>query len=346
METRGKRPWNGPFHLLGRRWAQAEEGAVAARVSGGAALLGMLAGRGAGAGASAERRAQGFDDARSAAALASLNRLAGLPRPHTEWRWFALARLLEREGGREELWQLERLAASMALRGCTKYERVRRLARALEACGEECAAPLHWGGTRGARGAAGAAGGEAPAGAAVDALALTAGERAATLEALDRGVYDVAHGGSALCRAVLLRAEDFWAAREGSLPGGAPPGPGPGPGLGGGGRGLTVEHVLPKLVERGSPWETAFSPAERAALTHRLGNLALVPGAQNREAARLGFRYKKKLFLGAGAPGAAGPGALRLTAGLGEFREWDARAVRARQADILELLGWGWDLRG
>jgi len=173
-------------------------------------------------------------------------------------------------------------------------------------------------------------------------LELTPGERAATLEALDRGVYDVAHGGSALCRAVLLRAEDFWAAREGGHAGEEP-----GPGLEGGGDDLTVEHVLPKLIERGSPWEAAFSPAERAALTHRLGNLALVPGAQNREAARLGFRYKKKLFLGGGGgeQGKPGPGTLRLTASLGEFREWDAQAVQARQAGILELLSWGWDLR-
>ena len=244
----------------------------------------------------------------------------------------------------------------MALRGCTKYERVRRLARALEACGGECAAPLHWGGAGGHPGVSGGAGGAAGGagararqfrGSAADALDLTPGERAATLEALDRGVYDVAHGGSALCRAVLLRAEDFWAAREGGHTG-VEPEPGPGPeGRRAGGCGLTVEHVLPKLVERGSPWEAAFSPAERAALTHRLGNLALVPGAQNREAARLGFRYKKKLFLGdgAGERGKASPGTLRLTASLGEFREWDAQAVQARQAGILELLSWGWDLR-
>lgn len=290
----------------------------------------------------------GLNDARTGAALASLNRLACLPRPHTEWRWFAMARLLVREGrvgvgggaAERELWQLERLAASMALRGCTKYERVRRLAQALEACGEECAVPLHWGvqghppeGGEAARGERSArrevSGVEAPRPA--SPLALTAEEKAETLEALDRGVYDGAHGGNALCRAVLLRAEDFWAAREGL----------PRPPLG---DGLTVEHVLPKLVEHGSPWETTFSPTERNALTHCLGNLALVPRAQNREAARLGFRYKKKLFLP--PPGAAGGDGetLRLTASLGEFDVWDAQAVGKRQAHILELLCWGWAL--
>ena len=369
VETRGRRPWNGAFHLLGHRWATVDAAAVANRVAGGAALLEAL---------SSDKGSPTIPvrpgGARSRAALASLNRLAGLPRPHTEWRWFALARLLAADGGaagtrddalvERELCELERLAASMALRGCTKYERVRRLAQALEACGEGCAPPLHWGeGVVGGCGGSGSGplGGEnrPPPAAASSPLALTALEREETLMALNRGVYDVAHGGNALCKALLLRAEDFAAAREGRLAEVAQ------------GDGLTVEHILPKFVERGSPWEVAFSPAEREILTHRLGNLALVSPAQNREAARLGFRYKKRLFLDSGGTG-AGDGAeagaeskvwgrdresprpgrpvwqgpLPLTAGLGEFREWDARAVEMRQARILELLSWGWALPG
>jgi hypothetical protein len=97
---------------------------------------------------------------------------------------------------------------------------------------------------------------------------------------------------------------------------------------------MTVEHVLPKKLGQGSPWRAWFAdPAEREQCTDSLGNLVLVTKDQNDRASNLGFARKLDVYFN--SPGEPTPAINR---DLRARTEWSARDIRAREADLFQLI--------
>ncbi len=60
---------------------------------------------------------------------------------------------------------------------------------------------------------------------------------------------------------------------------------------------LTVEHILPQNVKRGSGWERDFpDEVQRGEWVHRLGNLMLLSGKKNAGASDKDFEHKKTTY--------------------------------------------------
>jgi hypothetical protein len=103
---------------------------------------------------------------------------------------------------------------------------------------------------------------------------------------------------------------------------------------------ITVEHVLPQTPEPGSMWEAWFpSPADRDAVVHRLGNLALLTRKKNSSARNFDFDKKKTSYF---AKGSVSPFTIT-TQVLGE-KEWLPAVVQKRQVALLDKLKTVWQL--
>jgi hypothetical protein len=102
---------------------------------------------------------------------------------------------------------------------------------------------------------------------------------------------------------------------------------------------LTVEHVLPRKHGEKSQWRSWFpDPDERNECTESLGNLVLVTKAQNDKASNLDFARKREIYFG--TPGAPIPA---LNEPVRQHREWRARQIREREAELIGHLDalWG-----
>lgn len=103
---------------------------------------------------------------------------------------------------------------------------------------------------------------------------------------------------------------------------------------------ITVEHVLPQSPEAESQWETWFpDPNLRAAVVHRLGNLALLTRKKNSSARNFEFEKKKTSYF---AKGGVSPFAI--TTQVLKEKEWTPAIVEARQTELLNKLKAVWRL--
>ena len=106
---------------------------------------------------------------------------------------------------------------------------------------------------------------------------------------------------------------------------------------------MTVEHVLPKKFGAKSQWRSWHpDPADRERCTESLGNLVLVTKDQNDRAGNHEFARKLEVYFNTrGAP------AVALNEDLRDRTEWKAREIRAREAELLQLIEelWQFDLQ-
>jgi hypothetical protein len=97
---------------------------------------------------------------------------------------------------------------------------------------------------------------------------------------------------------------------------------------------MTVEHVLPKKLGKDSQWRRWHpDAADRELCTDSLGNLVLVTKEQNDKAANRELPRKLDVYFNtSGAP------AVALNEGLRGRTEWKSREIRAREAELFQLI--------
>jgi uncharacterized protein DUF262/uncharacterized protein DUF1524 len=97
---------------------------------------------------------------------------------------------------------------------------------------------------------------------------------------------------------------------------------------------MTVEHVLPKKFGRSSEWRRWHpDPVDRELCTDSLGNLVLVTKDQNDRAGNL--ELARKLVVYFNTPDAP---LVALNEDLRDRKEWKAREIRAREAEMFHLI--------
>jgi Protein of unknown function DUF262/Protein of unknown function (DUF1524) len=97
---------------------------------------------------------------------------------------------------------------------------------------------------------------------------------------------------------------------------------------------MTVEHVLPKKLSARSHWRNWHpDPEDRERCTDSLGNLVIVTKDQNDKAGNHDFARKLQVYFNTrGAP------AVALNEDLRGRTEWKAREIRAREAELFQLI--------
>ncbi|KAB2851763.1 MAG: DUF262 domain-containing protein [Hyphomicrobiaceae bacterium] len=101
---------------------------------------------------------------------------------------------------------------------------------------------------------------------------------------------------------------------------------------------ITVEHVLPRKHGANSRWRAWYpDPEEREQCTQSLGNLVLVSKAQNDKAGNLDFAHKQAVYFAAN-----GPPVPAINESLRRQTEWKAAQVKAREAELLEVMRQLW----
>ena len=140
------------------------------------------------------------------------------------------------------------------------------------------------------------------------------------LRTVHHNLRDLHRRHAAMAKLVLLRLNDFLAGTPQNLPM----------------QDLTVEHLLPRKPSASGSWRALFpDPADRDRYTESLGNLVLVPKAQNDRAGNLGFTHKKDVLFGAGPP-------LPINDFVRRQTEWNAHQIREREAELLHHLDRIW----
>jgi hypothetical protein len=151
-------------------------------------------------------------------------------------------------------------------------------------------------------------------------LQLSSDERNSILEVLDGDIYNFEQ----IRRFVLLRLDSA---------------------LAGGGAIynqsiITVEHVLPQSPPEGSEWLQWFPEGEkREDLTHRLGNLALLPRRTNAAARNYSFDKKKRQYFQR-----EGVANFALTNQVLSHEVWTPEVVEDRQRTLTTKLAEVWQL--
>jgi uncharacterized protein DUF1524 len=104
---------------------------------------------------------------------------------------------------------------------------------------------------------------------------------------------------------------------------------------------ITVEHVLPQNPAPRSEWLEWFpDAAERAAMVHSIGNLALLTRKKNSSAGNFDFEKKKTSYF---TRGGVSPFVLT-TQVLGKTR-WTAEVIKQRQQELMGTLEKHWRLQ-
>lgn len=104
---------------------------------------------------------------------------------------------------------------------------------------------------------------------------------------------------------------------------------------------LTIEHVLPQTIDKGSAWETTWPDvAERAKWVHRIGNLVPLARRTNSSASNLAFKDKCEKYFA----GKAGVSSYALTTQVLKSADWLPSTVEARQQKLLDKFSTCWDL--
>ena len=103
---------------------------------------------------------------------------------------------------------------------------------------------------------------------------------------------------------------------------------------------LTIEHVLPQTVERGSYWEQKWPDArEREQWLHKIGNLIPLDQRTNSSASNYDFATKKSMyfFKNGVSPYVIGSQIAAIT-------DWTPVVVAQRQSDLLNVFRHNWNL--
>jgi hypothetical protein len=104
----------------------------------------------------------------------------------------------------------------------------------------------------------------------------------------------------------------------------------------------TVEHVLPQTPASDSQWIGWFpDAAERQALVHTLGNLALLTRKKNSAARNYDFEKKKVAYFTRG-----GISPFVLTTQVLQYTTWTPPIVATRQSELMKKLETHWRLEG
>ncbi|MGS1019433.1 DUF262 domain-containing protein [Burkholderia glumae] len=103
---------------------------------------------------------------------------------------------------------------------------------------------------------------------------------------------------------------------------------------------ISVEHILPQSPRSGSQWLDWFPDnARRAAIVHRLGNLALLTRKKNSQASNWDFERKKDSYFRRG-----GVSPFVLTTQVLNEHVWNDAAFNRRQEELVKLLEKHWRL--
>ncbi len=103
---------------------------------------------------------------------------------------------------------------------------------------------------------------------------------------------------------------------------------------------ISVEHVLPQTPKAGSKWLDWFpDPATRAAIVHRVGNLALLSRSKNSQASNWDFDRKKDSYF---RRGKVSP--FPLTTEVLVVKEWLPKEVEERQKRLMKKFEDHWRL--
>lgn len=153
-------------------------------------------------------------------------------------------------------------------------------------------------------------------------LELTSKEQHSILTILDGNIYLAKRG---ICLYVLLRLESILSSVNAIYQD----------------EHISIEHVLPQNPSN-SEWVTLFPDQEerKQRYLHKLGNLTLLSGSNNRDAQNLEFALKKKKYVSPenGVPSFA------LTSQVIAKDKWTPKEIETRQKELLSLLKKEWQL--
>jgi hypothetical protein len=104
---------------------------------------------------------------------------------------------------------------------------------------------------------------------------------------------------------------------------------------------ISVEHVLPQNLSKGSVWIKWFPvEEERTQYTHRIGNLALLSRKKNAQAQNYDFDKKKEGYFAT----SKGVSPFALTTQVLQKAEWTPAIINQRQKELLQKLKTLWRL--
>jgi len=105
---------------------------------------------------------------------------------------------------------------------------------------------------------------------------------------------------------------------------------------------LTIEHVLPQTVTKGSEWAALWPNfADQLRWLHRLANLVPLNQRRNSQAQNHDFERKKKAYFG----GKQGVSSYVLTTQVLNTQSWTPAVVEQRQRDLIDVLSTSWNLK-
>jgi hypothetical protein len=104
---------------------------------------------------------------------------------------------------------------------------------------------------------------------------------------------------------------------------------------------VSIEHVLPQTVDKGSDWETLFpDEAKRKEWTHRIGNLVLLTRRINSSASNWDFKTKKEKYF----QSKSGAITFALTLRVLQKDAWNLSTLEENQKVLIEKLEEVWQL--
>ena len=104
---------------------------------------------------------------------------------------------------------------------------------------------------------------------------------------------------------------------------------------------LTIEHVLPQTVSKGSQWEEWWpDPDERDQWVHKIGNLLPLAKRKNSQAQNYNYDLKKEKYFRS----KTGVTAYALTTQVLTYSEWKPDTVKERQELLIKIYRKNWDL--
>ena len=105
---------------------------------------------------------------------------------------------------------------------------------------------------------------------------------------------------------------------------------------------LTIEHVLPQTVDKGSQWEEWWPDEdERIQWVHKIGNLLPLAKRTNSQAQNYDFEKKKDKYF----KGKSGVASYALTTQVLSHNTWTPDVVKKRQEELLQIYIDNWDLK-
>lgn len=107
----------------------------------------------------------------------------------------------------------------------------------------------------------------------------------------------------------------------------------------------TIEHVLPQTIPNNSTWPVNWSEDDRDLWLHKLGNLVLLSNVKNPEARNYDFKEKKAIYFGnKDLKKKVTLFGITVNA-MNGLDEWTPEVVEKRQKELIEILKKNWDLQ-